>query len=74
MTRADIQTLATNNKLGRVSFESRVAVNSQNGRAMTVGYVHDSVGHRELFAKAPSSDPDNFHLCNEFRKLGEVTG
>lgn len=69
MTKTQVRDVATAAGLGGVTFESRVAINSQSGRPMTVGYVHSSTGSRSLFCKAPSSDPDCFHLCNEFRAL-----
>ena len=69
ITRKQAQAHATGAGLGGITFESRVAINSQNGRPMTVGYVYSATGSRELFCKAPSADPENFHLCNEYRAL-----
>lgn len=52
-----------------VDFQFNVARNT--GRPFEVGYVHQD-GHKVLFCKRqPSSSPDAFYLCNEFRAYEE---
>lgn len=67
MTHEEAQKIATDNGLGRVWFQYNIAQNT--GRSFEVGYV--SVGKsRVLFCKRGSdSNPDQFYLCNEYRKL-----
>lgn len=68
MTRCEVETAAE--PFGGVEFEERVAKNT--GGVMVCGYVVQLLlGRRVLFAKAQSSDPGDFRLCNEFLALGK---
>jgi hypothetical protein len=66
MNHNEMQNFATNNGLGTIHFETRIALNT--GRPIEVGYVWVN-GHRELFCKR--SQNTEFHLCNDYRKLAE---
>lgn len=66
MDRKQVQEIATRHKLGQIHFQFNFAQNT--GQEFEVGYV--MVGHRELFCKRqPNSNPDQFYLCNEYRKF-----
>jgi len=67
LTHEDVKEIAEQNKLGRVTFEQRIARNT--GGTFEVGLV----GDRVLFAKRHSLT-DFFHLCNEFRGLAPNDG
>lgn len=70
MNHNQIQEIATKYDLGRVHFQFNIAQNT--GREFEVGYVTVD-GRRELFCKRqPNTNPDQFYLCNEFRKLEEA--
>ena len=69
MTHAEVQKIASDAMLGQVHFQYNVSRN--DGRQFEVGYVSVG-GQRELFCKRGSNtNPDQFYLCNEFRKLSE---
>lgn len=67
MDHTQVQEIATNNNLGKVYFQFNVA--HPNNALIEVGYI--SVGNkRVLFCKRGSNtNPDQFYLCNEYRKL-----
>ena len=60
-----MQTIADKHNLGKVFFETRMAINT--GNPIEVGYVYVN-GMRELFCKKQSHQKD-FYLCNDFNKL-----
>lgn len=67
MDHIQVQEIATKNKLGKVYFQFNPT--HPNNALIEVGYI--SVGSkRVLFCKRGSNtNPDQFYLCNEYRKL-----
>ncbi len=67
MNRNEAQAVASENNLGEVLFQHRIALNT--GKEFEVGYVFVQ-GKKELFCKRQSyMTSDEFYLCNEYRKL-----
>jgi len=67
MDKSQLQSIATEHKLGQIHFQFNVAQNT--GKEFEVGYVFIG-GRRQLFCKRQSwSSPDAFYLCNEFGAL-----
>lgn len=67
MDKNQLQSIASEHKLGKIHFQFNVARNT--GKEFEVGYVF--IGStRELFCKRqPGDAADAFYLCNEFGAL-----